>query len=73
MMIIIKSNKFINTKTVYSYLSYLHLEVDYMLETKSQEIASRENKKNALTEEDEKHLDASMNHNDRLMILLAKM
>ena len=44
-----------------------------MFEKKTQEIASREKKRGALTEEDEKHLDASMNHNDRLMILLARM
>ncbi len=44
-----------------------------MFEKKAQEIASREKKQIALTEEDEKHLDASMDHNDRLMILLARM
>jgi hypothetical protein len=49
------------------------LEDDYMFEKKAQEIPSREKKQGALTEEDEKHLDASMNHNDRLMTLLARM
>jgi len=70
----------IQSNNVYKYTqryitiySNLQLEDDYMFEKKVQEIASREKKQGALTEEDEKHLDASMNHNDRLMILLARM
>lgn len=44
-----------------------------MFEKKVQEVASREKKQSVLTEEDEKHLDASMNHNDKLLTLLARM
>lgn len=72
-MTTIQSNTVYKYTKVYNYISYLQLEVDYMFEKKAQEIASREKKQGALTEEDEKHLDASMNHNDRLMILLARM
>lgn len=64
---------FINTQRYITIYSYLQLEVDYMFEKKAQEIASKEKKQGALTEEDEKHLDASMNHNNRLMTLLARM
>jgi hypothetical protein len=49
------------------------MEVDYMLEKKNQEVASRDKGLDVLTEEDEKHLDASMNHNNNLLMLLARM
>ncbi len=69
---LILNNK-LNTQRYITIYSYLQIEIDYMLEKKNQEIASRDRITGTLTEEDEKHLDASMNHNDSLLMLLARM
>ncbi len=73
MITIQPNNVYKYTQRYITIYSYLELEDECMFETKAQKVASREKKQGALTEEDEKHLDASMNHNDRLMILLARM
>lgn len=44
-----------------------------MFEKKVQENASKDKKASAMTDEDKRHFDASMNHNSKLMIRLARM